>query len=363
MPPSVTYWTGVWDPSREAISKEIVALRVGARSLAPVVAFAPRQRNRWQRSERVLTLSGWNWPVLRAVSAFVEPEGDITHVFGGQSSWHLMRALGRRPVLLTAVTAAEFHGIRLPMDGLRHVVVESPASIEEWTQHGIGRDQIAIIRPGVAVDYFEPMPRGTSGPFRLLFASTPADPREIAPRGIPLLVELARARPDIEVVMPWRAWGRTDRALRALARLRPPANVKVTVGDVADMRRVYAEVDATVVCFAAGVGKNSPNFAIEGLASGRPCICTPWNGIAGDVREAGAGVVVDRSVEALSRAIDVVKASWAGYSANARRLAEASFRSTDFLGQYEALYAQIAACAHPRARSHPADYSESMPRE
>ena len=65
MPPRVTYWTGTWDPVKEAISKEVVALRIGSRARAPVVSFSPGQPNRLVRKDRVLTLSGGAWMFLR----------------------------------------------------------------------------------------------------------------------------------------------------------------------------------------------------------------------------------------------------------------------------------------------------------
>ena len=103
LPPRVTYWTGTWDPAKEAISKEIAALRVGpARARAcRVVLSGPVKPIRPPASRHLL--SGRAWPVLRVVAALVEPRAEVTHIFGGQSSWHLLRALGRRPIVLTAV--------------------------------------------------------------------------------------------------------------------------------------------------------------------------------------------------------------------------------------------------------------------
>ena len=58
MSPRVTYWTGTWDPAKEAISKELNALRVGTRTRAPVVSFAPDQPFRLNTADRVLMLPG-----------------------------------------------------------------------------------------------------------------------------------------------------------------------------------------------------------------------------------------------------------------------------------------------------------------
>jgi hypothetical protein len=50
-------------------------------------------------------------------------------------------------------------------------------------------------------------------------------PADIGPRGIPLLVELARHRPDVDIILPWRAWGDVDAAREVLGSLRPPAKL------------------------------------------------------------------------------------------------------------------------------------------
>ena len=52
--PRVTYWTGTWDPAKEAISKEVNALRTGPRDPLRLSPFSlPAQGNQWRRRERV----------------------------------------------------------------------------------------------------------------------------------------------------------------------------------------------------------------------------------------------------------------------------------------------------------------------
>jgi glycosyltransferase involved in cell wall biosynthesis len=346
MPARVTYWTGTWDPVKEAISKEIQTLRRGARGRAPVVAFAPGQSTRWQPQARVLTLSPRAWPLLRAVAPFVESRGEVTHVFGGQVSWHLIRALGRRPMLLTAVVP-QAGDERLPHVRFARVAVEADAAVAEWVAAGVPRDRIEVILPGVDVVHVTPAPAPVvaGDRMRLLFASTPADPAEIEPRGIGVLVELARQRPDVEIVIPWRRWGSVERAQAALGALRPPANFNVSFDAVVDMRRLYGSVHATIACFAAGVGKTLPSFVLEGFAAGRPCLCTTTMSLAPIVAGAGAGAAVARDAGALAAAVDRLRTSWTSWSERARDLAETSFDERRFVARYEQLYEEIAAGA------------------
>jgi glycosyltransferase involved in cell wall biosynthesis len=348
MPPRVTYWTGTWDPRKEAISKEIDALRVGPRAAARVVGFAPGQVNTWRRAERAILMSSFHWIALRAVAAATERQGDVTHVFGGQASWHLLRALGRRPILLTAVVASEGTG-PFPIARIARVAVESETAIDEWRRLGIPADRIDVVPPGIDVDAYAGIGAPSSERFRLLFASSPSDPSEIEPRGIGLLVELARRRPEIDIHVPWRRWGNLDRARRALDALKPPSNFVVTVGDETDMRKLYAAAHATVACFAAGAGKICPNFVIEGLASGRPALLTPQVGLSPAVARDNAGVVVPREVEALAAGLDRLRDGWAGYADRARALARREFSLDAFRSRYDTLYERIASGGRDQA--------------
>jgi glycosyltransferase involved in cell wall biosynthesis len=339
VPPRVTYWTGTWHPGKEAISKEIGALRVDARAQAPLVAYSIANRTRLSVRSRELTLAGHWWPVLRLAAAVVEPHGDVSHVFGGAGSWHLLRALGRRPILLTAVVAAG--NVPMPYGKCARVVVESEAAVDEWAAAGVSRERIELVRPGIDLAHYRPSPN-RPGRFTVLFASTPADAAEIDSRGVGLLMDLARARPDLDVLVPWRAWGDVDRAQEAIAARRPPSNFLLQVGDVTDMRQCYAAAHATVVCFAPGVGKTCPQFVVEGFASGLPCISSLGGGLADLIDRHQAGTVARRDVASLSAAVNRVMAEYGAQSAAARQLAEAEFDVRRFRAQYEAIYSRLS---------------------
>lgn len=341
MPARVTYWTGTWDPDKEAISKEIVSLRTGSRATAPVVAFSSGHSSRLRLGSRVLCLSDRRWLFLRAVAALVESTGQVTHVFGGRASWHLLRSLGRRPILLTAVVAHE-GSAPLPTSNLARVVVETDDAVDEWVRAGIAPDRVRVQRPGIDLDRYRRSPPPMSGRFRLLFASTPSDPLEFEARGIPLLVALARLRPDVDVVLPWRQWGDVRKARRAIERLGPPPNFVVLHEETADMREHFARAHATVAMFARGVGKACPNSVVEGFASGRPAIVASDGSLSALIEASGAGVVSNRDARALSVAVDRLRAGWPAYAERARRLAEAQFDLRAFRSRYEQLYEEIA---------------------
>lgn len=348
VPARVTYWSHHWDPAREAISKEINALRTGPRAGAPVVAFSLALRTRVRVSARAITLSGRRWLVLRALAAAAERWGDVSHVFGGRESWHLFRALGRRPLLLTAVTAMD--GTALPdLPAVHRVVVETESAVADWVHAGMAPDRVHLIRPGLDLAWFQaspPPPRRE--PFTLLFASTPQSVQELEPRGILLMIELARRRPDVKIVVPWRRWGQVEVLRATLDRLNPPSNFVVTFEDAIDMRTWYADAHATIVCMSRSGGKACPNFVLEGLASGRPCLATTDVGIADLLQRFEAGIVTDRTVDALAAAVDELTGQWPVMAIRARQLAETYCDLTRYRVEYERLYSRLKQEGGPR---------------
>jgi glycosyltransferase involved in cell wall biosynthesis len=341
VPASVTYWTGRWEPETEAISKELQALRVGERAKAPVVSIAPGQERSINISDRTLRLSTQLWPVLRAIAALIERSGDVSHVFGGFTSWHLLRALGRRPILLTAVTAGD--GISQALPRIPDVVVvETDALTEEWTAAGVPQDRVRLIYPGVDLRAFSPLPRRPSNRLKLLFASSPSTPIEFEPRGVPLLIDVARARPDIDIIVPWRKWGMPSDTLKALAFLRPPSNFIVYHENVDDMRRLYYEADATIIPFDRVGGKACPNSMIEGLACGRPVVLVRNCSVARLMENSGAAIVVDRTVPGLCSAIDRLPFCLDYMAKRARIVAEQHFGIDRFIKEYCGLYENLS---------------------
>jgi glycosyltransferase involved in cell wall biosynthesis len=336
----VTYWTGIWEPHREAISKEVAWLRS---QLAPgsfVVSFTP-QRTHLLARERVLRINYHRWLLLRSAAIGLEPTGDLTHVFGGVGAvGHFLHVLGRRPILLTAVIP----GPPLPpalYSRVDHFVAESAGLADTLVRAGVARNRIDVIYPPIDVSRFAPRTAPPPHRFRLLFASSPSEAAEIDQRGIGLLIDLARLRPDVDVVVAWRLWGRLADVRRALAARRPPPNFLVEEGDRADMVPFYEAVHATTCCFEAGYGKAAPNSVVEGLACGRPALVTDTCGIADVIREWRAGVVTSRSAVDLARGIDRLRDGYSAMSAQARRLAEAEFDCRRAAQRYGALYRSL----------------------
>jgi glycosyltransferase involved in cell wall biosynthesis len=340
MPPRVTYWTGIWDPSREAISKDVETLRRRTGMGDLTISFSSGQRSSLLVRDRVIRLSARRWVALRAIASTLERLGDVTHVIGGLNSWHLLRSVGRRPVIFTVALSGPPLERRL-CDKVSIFAAQSERLGDAIVQMGVPRARVRVVYPGVDLERFVPAPPPTDTPFRLLFASTPADPAEFDARGIPLLIEIARRHPDVELILLWRRWGDARAARRALQALAPPHNLRIE-DEVADVVTAYRNVHATICCYEADFGKSCPNSIVESLACGRPVIVTDTCGIAHLIDDHSAGVAVPRTIEAIGAAIGQLRAGYPSWSQRARTLAERHFGIEPFVQTYGNLYAELA---------------------
>ena len=342
MPPRVTYWTGNWNPGREAISSEISLLRESLGAASVVVACSTRERVGVNVSHRVLRIPASPW-TYQPVASVVERLGDITHIFGGLDSWYPLRFLGRRPMVVTLVTAGSPLARSL-LDPVAVWVAEADHLADDARAAGIPAERIRVIRPGVNLELFRPSPV-PAGPFTVLFASSPQAPEEFAARGVNLLVDAARLLPDVRFVFAWRLWGDQDELRAAIDALSPPSNVEIIVADVQVMGTVYASVHAVAALFAPGHGKSVPNSIIEGLACGRPALVSESSGLANLLRESGAGTTVGRTPEAVADGIAQLRADYATTVKRARLLAESHFDHAAFVSGYLGTYDCIASRA------------------
>jgi glycosyltransferase involved in cell wall biosynthesis len=344
--PRVTYWTGTWDPDKEAISKEVQLLRFLGGSKRPVVSFSAGQTPGVDVGNRVLRLSDRQWPLLRAAAPLLELPGEINHVFGGLGWGHLLRALGRRPTLFTAALP----GPALSTLSQRRVdlfAAESETLVGLLRESGVPPQRIRLIYPGIDLYQYRPGTPPALHPFRVLFASTPSRTAEFESRGIVLLVETARLCPDIEVVLLWRQWGDEEAAQRVLDGLRLPANVRLEYLGDRDMPTVYRSAHAVACLYADGFGKSCPNSIVEGLACGLPAVVADSCGIARLIADAGAGAAVARTPGAVAEALRAIRDRHHVHARAARHLAEKTFSVAEFLSSYTALYEELRVIRTP----------------
>jgi glycosyltransferase involved in cell wall biosynthesis len=349
MPPRVTYWTGTWEPTREAISKEVQTLRRAVQPSAPVVSLSSGQRSSISVRDRVLRLAGARWFTYRATAALLEPVGQVTHAFGAMNAWQLLRALGRRPLIFTVALPGPALEKAL-YDKVTVFAAESECLADDLGRAGIGAERIRVIYPGVNLEEYRPVTRAPRDRFHVLFASSPSDVNEFQARGIPLLVDVARLCPEIDVTLLWRSWGDQQAAQRAFARLNPPSNIAIDTRRGREMAAVYQDADAVACLYEPGFGKSCPNSIVEALACGVPALVSATCGIAGLVATDGAGMATTRNPADVAEAARTLRREHARFSAGARRLAERHFDIRQFVDAYARLYQSTAETEAARVR-------------
>jgi glycosyltransferase involved in cell wall biosynthesis len=343
MSPHVTYWTGVWRPGLEAISNEVATLRNAIAPDAPLVSFSRGQSSALLWGQRAIRLSANRWIALRATAAALEPFGDVTHVWGAIDDWHFLRCLGRKPMVLTvALPGTPLSPIHY--ERVRRFAAETESLAAQLTDIGIPADAVRVVYPGVDLDAFAAHP-APPGRFRLLFASSPSDVAEFAARGIPLLVGVAKARPETDVVLLWRNWGNQTAAAKALADLDPPPNLLIEALGDRTMPEVFRASHAVACLYKAGFGKSCPNSVVESLACGRPVLVSTHCGIADLVSRSEVGCSVPMEIEEAAAAVDQIQADWPALSARARALAVQTFDVRRFIADYQSMYSELCSAS------------------
>jgi glycosyltransferase involved in cell wall biosynthesis len=340
MSPRVAYWTSGFEPDMEAISSEVAVLR---RHFSASVA--------WGLSHRHWLLLSWRrgfcfnlrlQMFFRAATRLLEGAFQLNHVFGSLGDWFYLEARRRRPVVVTMTGLTPPVNNQL-LDRIDQFVVEWPAGLDYLKTLGIDGRRARLIYPPVDLAKFAPAPAPT-GPFTVLFASSPDKESWLDARGVPQILEAAALRPQMRFRLLWRPWGDALPRVRGWIAERALGNVELVEGRFADMAAQFQAAHVTAAPFVDMLRcKPAPNSLVESLACGRPVITTPGVGLAEVVGAERGGVVCPANGEALVDGLDRLQADWPSYSARARGLAERWFGVERFVHAYERLYGQMLA--------------------
>jgi glycosyltransferase involved in cell wall biosynthesis len=339
--PQVTYWIFNYAPKWEAASKEV---RLLARSLRQ--RFATRIISLDQRSDKVslfgrdkhlplpMALLGFPFMMRSARAA------GINHIFASARMplvKHFLPSQGNTILTITKgvpdLSCMEKNAKILA--SLQYIVVESEFDKDLMQQLGIPEERVKLIYPGI-----EPQPtRIPSGPFTIMFASSPLQKLGLLSRGIHLMVEVARLLPDVHFRLVWRSGPKRVRELIAEAGVR---NVELVEGFVADMKSMYDSAHATIL---PGLAHNSlkpaPHSGLHSLAHGKPLLVSRVTSLAGLVEEKQCGVVFEPTIPSLREAILELKRRYDHYQANALPTSRACFSRSEFIERYADLYTTL----------------------
>jgi glycosyltransferase involved in cell wall biosynthesis len=346
----VSYWSGWLAPQMVAVSKEIFQLQ----SRFPgswVFGVSPHYVCRWLPRRRAFGVNHRAYPLFRPFMRPIERWFDVSHIYTSLDDWHFVSALGTRPIVLTLTEPARGH-VSPIAHKVAHVAAESERLAADARAAGIPENRVSIIYPGVDLKLFRPGAAVPSPPWRCLFASSPESPEEIRTKGVDLLLDLARERPQVEVTLAWRPFGRSsDRALRMVLDAGLP-NIRIVRGRLANIHELYRSHHFTIAPFRT-TGKPCPNSVLEGLASGLPALVSEFVHVAPLLERAGAAVSFQSSVVSLIAAVDRLTADYTSFQKCARPCAERYFDLENTVKCYEQLYARVAS--EPRSPVRPSD--------
>lgn len=338
MPAIVFGLSRPYTPRYEAVSREIESLRDASRDR--VVAVLPLRSNPFRLSRRAGVLTGH--PLLLRASPFLRAglsTADVLHVLAPLPLPRRLRLLwshGTMPRVLTVIaTGGEAVAVAPSLSAFDHVVAECGPDLDWLRRGGVPAARLSLIHPGAPDSAATPLP---PPPFTVLFASWPFERKEAGFRGLDLVSEAARLRPQLRFLVLTRP----ESAVRPSEFAFPP-NVEVDARIHDDLAPVWARVHAVMAPFRPGSkSKSVPNSLVEGMAAGRPAVVTRQTGIASLVREHGAGSVCEARGESLAAALDAVADDRAQFARRAQELARAQFAVSRFRTRYREIYARLA---------------------
>ncbi len=341
----VTYWnTACLEPEIEAVSKELATLSThfeGSR----VFGISPHYLVRYQPSRRTVGFHPRFDPLLRLLIPLLEYGCDVSHVYGEPSPWIYYKTLKKRPIVLTV--ASEKGGL---VNGFlarcRRIVTQTEGFRQTLIDAGVKPERVEVIYPGIDLDAFSPAeaPPDMASP-RILFATAPRSEEEMAPRGVPLLLQSAEACPKAQFSLLYRRWASGYTSLeptrKAIDRV-GVGNIDLTDGVETDMPSVYRRHHFTVIPYTqTDGGKECPNSVVEGLACGVPVLISSVAPFAGFVRQYDCGEVFNPTPDGFRAALDRGMGRWQTLSDNARAVAESRFSEQRVLSRYREIYQQI----------------------
>ena len=270
---------------------------------------------------------------------------DLLHIVSPWLKFIPESILEDHPVLMTLVgvdptehcTERDLENVRHLIDfGRLALVCECERAQEVLEQHDIKTR--ALIPPVVPLPAFAPATSASREKLVCGFATSPYLAEHWEPRGLPLLLDLARVSPETQFLLAWRT--SPERIEREIASRRL-GNVCVRAGRL-DMESFFADVDIMLLPFAMAWGSHgSPLSGVEGLLRGKPLLATENVGIAEWLRQDGAGVVTAPTAAALRSGLLQMAAHYKSYSRQARMAARRRFNPDANAAAYQPIYADI----------------------
>lgn len=340
MPPRVALWSSSFAFGMEAVANEVQALHENLPQ-SFIWGINPRQAFIYKPKKYFATSARYQLG-FRLFTKLFQNRYDIQHLYGSLGDWFHFRALNQQPALLTI--ALDSNPVEESLrNKINHFAVEWPSAIEKLKSLGIAEEKITLVLPPVDLNKFTPT-LAPADKFIATFASSPEKIEAIDARGIPLMLDAAKLKPEMHFKFKWRNWGESLSTVQELIKSQNLGNVTLDTSLTENMAQVYQTSHVTLACFTdLSQCKPMPNSIIESLACARPVIVTRSLELAPMIEEANAGIVIDEDADQLAQALTTIQSDWDTYSKNARKLAEDKFCQQRFINQYLDIYENLTA--------------------
>ena len=338
----VTYWTTCClEPRIEAISREVEMLS-GYFQPSRIIGINRHYQFRFSWKHRILGFNPRFDPFCRPIIHLLERRTQVSHVYGDITPWVFHKTLFRRPVVHT-IASDKGQPVVDFLKRCNHLVAQTQLSQQKLLQAGCDPRRVNMIYPGVDLSLFTVVNARYHGAKpKILFATAPREEHELAERGVYLLLETARACPEIQFSLLFRKWRTGHTSIKAVEddlALNPAANITLAHEAVQNMAEMFQRHHFTIIPFTSPTGgKECPNSLVESMACGIPALVSTCASIAEFVDKTSSGVCFDPHPSSLLRAIDEGMSRWDSLSQNARKAAEKYFSLDATLNSYATLY-------------------------
>jgi glycosyltransferase involved in cell wall biosynthesis len=342
----IVYWSiACLEPTIEGVSKEVFQLAGHFRD-SLIFGINTQYLFRMSLGQRYIGFHSRLDPLLRILIPLVELSCRINHIYGEICPWIFYKTLKRKPLVLTI--ASEKGRPQLDFMARCHkIIVQTETLRREILALGIDRTKVELLYPAIDLARFRPLPKvsGLSKSPRVLFATAPRSQEEMVGRGVYLVLEAAKASPDIHYRLLYRTWKSGYTSLQPTKdwiACHKPQNVMLTNSAVQDMPSIYNGHHFTVIPYMQpDGGKECPNSLVESLSCGTPVIISSVSRFAYFIDEHKCGVVFKPTPSDLVAAIDTGLTHYHELSKNAVVTANRYFSKERYLNRMEQIYQKL----------------------
>jgi glycosyltransferase involved in cell wall biosynthesis len=319
----------------DAVVQEAELLRARFGGKRAHLAPSPKPWSRFPRPLYGLQML----PSLRRLERSV----DLHHLYHAELYPFPVLRLLRKPVVYTVVSGLDPE--RLPstrfLARLGAIALPIPRDRERLLGAGFTRGH--VVPAGIDVSRYTCKPAEPHGTFVLLVGSAPWTREQFRTKGLDALLELARRRPSLRLVILWRGWLLAELQQR-IASLGVAGQVEVVTERI-DVALLLDRIHAAVVLAEEGrLVKAFPHSLLEALACGRPVLLSDRIAMADYVDETECGCVVRGiDVDALQEGLRRLEGGYDRLQANARRVGQRDFSQERLVERYRELYESVLA--------------------